>query len=78
LAKNNTLAAGISTLLGEGPVAVSETKHPVTNGGHDGGLEHPPEALFDGLANSPAAAATATTMAIAANRLFISSPPSGG
>jgi hypothetical protein len=35
LAKNKTLVAGISNLLGEGPVAVSWTKQPSS---HEGGL----------------------------------------
>jgi hypothetical protein len=79
LAKDKRLPAGISILLGEGPVAVSETKQPPCHDSQYDGRGHTLEALFDGLANSPAAAATAaTTRAIAASRLLISVPPSGG
>src|SRR5204863_4669307 len=75
LRNSNFHEAAILTVLGEGPVAVSETRQPGMPGLP---LGHSLEALLDGPANSPAAAATAaTSVAIAPNRLFIS-PPSRG
>jgi hypothetical protein len=64
----------IVTLLGEGPVAVSDTMQ------KGEGLQYGVfAALFDGLANNPAPDATAATrIAIAASRLFISVSPPGG
>jgi hypothetical protein len=71
LANLSWLVAGSVNALGEGPVAVSETTQA-------NGLKHALGLLFDGPANGPVAAATATmAMALAASRLFISASPSG-
>jgi len=72
-------SGAILAVLGEGPVAVSEIKQFPFGLKLRESLGHAFEVLFDGLANSPAAAATAAAkVVIAPIRLFISVPPSGG
>src|SRR6266567_2601611 len=74
LVKRTFPFAYIVNVPGDGPVAVSPTRQPQTYP-QFGGCG----ALFDALANSPAAVATAATrIANVASRLFISVPPSGG